>query len=98
MKRNLVLTAVLWLIALSTSFAGKQDFTLVNRTGFDIARGLRFSPQCKDDWESDVMGKGVLANGASVAIHFAPSDKTKEWDLKVVDGKPVNPSSGKSSI
>ncbi len=33
------------------------------------------------------MGKAVLANGATVDIHFAPPDKTKDWDLKVVDGK-----------
>ena len=32
------------------------------------------------------MGKAVLANGGSVSIHFAPSAKTKDWDLKVVDG------------
>ena len=86
MKKIFVLALVFWFAALADSFAGKQDFTLVNRTGFDIAE-VYVSAHSKDDWESDVMGKGVLANGATVEIHFAPSDKTKDWDLKVVDGK-----------
>lgn len=84
MKRNLF-AAIFCLIACSTSFAGKQDFTLVNRTGFEIHE-VYVSAHSADDWENDVMGKGILANGASVAIHFAPSDKTKDWDLKIVDG------------
>ena len=53
---------------------------------FRHSRSLCLRRTAADDWESDVMGKGILANGASVDIHFAPSDKTKEWDLKVVDG------------
>ena len=85
MKNRFVLALAVWFVALSTSFAGKQDFTLINRTGFDIAE-VYVSAHSKDDWESDVMGKGLLASGASVSIHFAPSNKTKDWDLKVVDG------------
>ena len=86
MKNRLVFALAVWFAALSTTFAGKQDFTLVNRTGFDIAE-VYVSAHSKDDWESDLMGKGLLASSASVAIHFDASDKTKDWDLKVVDGK-----------
>lgn len=86
MKKIFALTFVLLFALLSRGFAGDQDFKLVNRTGFDIAE-VYVSAHSKDDWESDVMGKAVLATGAAVDIHFAPSAKTKEWDLKVVDGK-----------
>ena len=86
MKKLLVLACTLWLAGLSTILAGKQDFKLVNQTGFDIAE-VYVSAHSTDDWESDVMGKAVLATGASVVIHFSPADKTKDWDLKVVDGK-----------
>ncbi len=85
MKNRLVLALAVWFVALSTTFAGKQDFTLVNRTGFDVHE-VYVSAHSKDDWESDLMGKDFLASGSSVSIHFAPSDKTKDWDLKVVDG------------
>ena len=84
MKNRLVLVLTVWLCALSTTFAGKQDFTLVNRTGFDIHE-VYVSAHSTDDWESDLMGKDFLVAGGSVDIHFAPSDKTKDWDLKVVD-------------
>ena len=86
MKKHFVLALILWIAALSTVLAGKQDFKLVNQTGFDVAE-VYVSAHSTDDWENDVMGKAVLATGASVVIHFAPSDKTKDWDLKVVDGK-----------
>ena len=86
MKHRLVPALLVWFVALSTALAGKQDFTLVNRTGFDIAE-VYVSAHSKDDWESDLMGKALLASGASVVIRFAPSDGTADWDLKVVDGK-----------
>ena len=31
------------------------------------------------------MGKAILVDGQSLAIKFARTDKTKEWDLKVVN-------------
>ncbi len=86
MKKPIAVAFAGFLIACSSALAGKQDFKLVNRTGFDIAE-VYVSAHHADDWESDVMGKAVLATGATVEIHFVPTDKTKEWDLKVVDGK-----------
>lgn len=86
MKKSLAIALAGCLLICSNALAGKQDFKLINRTGFDIAE-VYVSAHHADDWESDVMGKAVLATGATVEIHFVPSDKTKEWDLKVVDGK-----------
>ena len=84
MNRSVLIALLLLLAAAGPVFAGKQDFTLVNQTGFDIHE-VYLSPHGGDDWEEDVMGKGILADGQSVAIKFARTDKTKDWDLKVVD-------------
>ena len=84
MNRSVLIALVLLLATVGPAFAGKQDFTLINQTGFDIHE-VYVSPHGGDDWEEDVMGKGILADGQSIEIKFARSDKTKEWDLKVVD-------------
>ncbi len=84
MNRSFLFALAVLFATVATSLAGKQDFTLVNRTGFDIHE-VYVSPHSSDDWESDVMGKGILVEGQSIEIKFERGDKTKEWDLKVVD-------------
>ena len=84
MKKTLLLVCSLWLVLAVNSYAGKQDFTLVNKTGFDIHE-VYVSPHASDDWQEDVLGKTMLTNGGSVKINFERQIKGKEWDLKVVD-------------
>ena len=80
--------AALSLILASTAlaFQGKQDFTVVNKTGVEIHE-LYVSAHSTDNWEEDVLGTDTLASGDSVEIKFSPKEKAKLWDLKVVDGK-----------
>lgn len=61
----------------------KQDFTLVNKTGYDIEK-VYVSPTKSDDWEEDVLGQSVLQNGQKVHITFNRSNKSCNWDLMVV--------------
>jgi hypothetical protein len=61
--------------------AGTQDFTLVNKTGVDI-HNLHISETGKDDWEEDVLGADVLANGASLEINFDGKEACM-WDMMV---------------
>ncbi len=61
----------------------KQDFTLVNKTGYEIEK-VFVSPSKSGDWEEDVLGKDTLDDAESVNIHFKRSSKTCKWDLKVV--------------
>jgi hypothetical protein len=61
----------------------KQDFTLVNRTGYEIS-AVYVSPSKSDDWQEDVLGEDTLDDGESVNIHFTRAVKTCKWDLKVV--------------
>jgi hypothetical protein len=71
----------------STAFAqGKQDFMLVNMTGVEIHE-LYVSPHTTDEWEEDILGQDTLPSGQSLEITFAPRERAKLWDLKIVDGK-----------
>ena len=60
----------------------KQDFKLVNKTGYEL-KALYVAPSKSDDWQEDVLGQDVLADGQAVNIHFSPKTKTCHFDLKV---------------
>jgi hypothetical protein len=62
---------------------GKQDFTLVNRTGYTISE-VYVSPSRANDWQEDVLGDNQLEDGQHVAIHFHRNAHPCHWDLKVV--------------
>ncbi|HEY9282895.1 MAG TPA: hypothetical protein VIP46_05525 [Pyrinomonadaceae bacterium] len=87
MKVAAAVAAVCLLLA-STALAlqGKQDFTVVNKTGVEIHE-LYVSAHSAETWEEDVLGQDTLPPGESVEIKFSPKEKAKLWDLKVVDGK-----------
>jgi hypothetical protein len=75
--------------ALTTFFSAaqaqeaKQDFSLVNRTGYEI-KEVYVSPSKSSDWEEDILADGVLEDKGSREVHFHRSAKTCHWDLKVV--------------
>jgi hypothetical protein len=62
---------------------GKQDFKLVNKTGYEI-KEVYVSPAKSTDWEEDILGEGVLPDLSARDIHFHRSAKSCHWDLKVV--------------
>ncbi|MDR3376038.1 MAG: hypothetical protein P4L98_20125 [Ancalomicrobiaceae bacterium] len=61
----------------------KQDFALVNKTGYEIKQ-VFVSPSKTDDWEEDVLGKDTFADGDKWDIKFHRANTTCKWDLKVV--------------
>ncbi|TBW33873.1 argininosuccinate lyase [Siculibacillus lacustris] len=61
----------------------KQNFVLVNKTGYEI-NAVFVSPAKSNDWEEDVLGQDTLSDGESLKIRFQRSAKTCKWDLKVV--------------
>ncbi|MFG1424395.1 hypothetical protein [Roseixanthobacter liquoris] len=73
----------LLMIAVPANAAGKQDFVLVNKTGYDISH-VYVSPVKSDDWEEDVLGKDVLEDGDAWTIKFSRNTNACKWDLKVV--------------
>lgn len=72
-------------LAVSSAWAGDQDFTLVNRTGVEIHK-VYASPHSADDWEEDILGDDTLEDGESVNITFSPQENAAMWDLRVEDG------------
>lgn len=60
------------------------DFTIVNKTGYDI-KALYVGPSGTGDWTKDdeVMKGRTFANGSSLDIKFNPRAKAELWDIKV---------------
>jgi hypothetical protein len=81
---TLGLVAVLCLAVGSVAFAGDQDFTLNNKTGFEIHK-LFVSPHSSDEWGEDILGRDTLDDGESVNIKFGNREKAAHWDLKIVE-------------
>jgi hypothetical protein len=77
------ITAAVVLFAPAMAQEAKQDFTLVNKTGYVISE-VYVSPSKADDWQEDVMGQDVLDDDGSVDISFHRSEHSCKWDLKVV--------------
>lgn len=61
----------------------QQDFTLINSTGYNIYE-VYVAPTKSDDWEDDVMGRDILADGEEVEITFSPKERVCHYDIKVV--------------
>ena len=61
----------------------KQDFTLVNKTGYTIDE-VYVSPHSAGDWLNDVLGQDVLGDGENAKIKFHSSNEICKYDLKVI--------------
>src|SRR5262249_20190900 len=68
------------------SSQGKQDFTLVNKTGVEIDK-LFISPHSSNDWEEDILGRDTLPDGETVDIKFHRTEKAAMWDMRIEDSK-----------
>ena len=68
----------------SDTAEGKQDFTLVNKTGVEIDK-VFISPHTSNDWEEDILGRDTLPDGESVDIKFHRNEKAPIWDLRIED-------------
>jgi hypothetical protein len=73
---------VLAFVAPAGAQEAKQDFKLVNKTGYEL-KAIYVSPAKSDDWGDDIMGDQVVGDGMTVNVHFSPKVHTCKWDLKV---------------
>ena len=64
------------------AFAGEQDFTLVNRTGYQIDEVYVARPS-SNSWGNDILGDGVRENGAKKLVKFKPTTSACKWQLAV---------------
>jgi hypothetical protein len=60
------------------------DFTIVNKTGYDI-KGLSIGASGTGDWTKDdeVLKGKPFKNGQSYDIKFSPRAKAEKWDIMV---------------
>jgi hypothetical protein len=77
-----VVTIVLVFAVPAGAQEAKQDFKLVNKTGYEL-KALYVSPSKSDDWGDDILGEQVVGDGQVVNVHFSPKAHTCHWDLKV---------------
>jgi hypothetical protein len=85
MMRGLLIAAFATIVAFvapANADDAKQDFRLVNKTGYEL-KALYVAPSKSDDWQDDVLGQDTLADGQAVNVHFSPKTKTCKFDLKV---------------
>ena len=75
------LLAIFFSVAMTnTTFAGKQDFVLVNQTGRDIVN-LYVTPTNSYNWNDDILGVDVLPNGETTEIVFDRNEKDRYWSM-----------------
>ena len=93
MKLNLVrrvmasvlFCAVSLLLVSTASAQGKQDFDLVNQTGYAISE-VYITPHNANTWGENIFSDDEpLKNGEKTTILFSRTEKAKWWDLYVVD-------------
>ncbi len=82
MFKRLTLAALATLALGTVARAEKQDFTLVNKTGYEIEK-VYVSPSKSNNWEEDVLGDDNLDDGETFDMHFT-GYSTCKFDIKVV--------------
>ena len=72
-------------LPVSARAQAKQDFELINRTGYAISE-VYVSPGKADDWQDDLLenSDNNFEDGEKRSVHFSRAGKTCKWDLKVV--------------
>jgi hypothetical protein len=84
--RTLVTSALLVMAPVfcaASAQSARQDFVLVNQTGYELSE-VYVSPSKADDWQEDILGEGILHDDESRLVRFHRAGKTCIWDLKVV--------------
>ncbi|NKC32917.1 hypothetical protein [Falsiroseomonas selenitidurans] len=62
---------------------GRQDFTMINRTGYQIDQ-IYVGPSSSPNWGRDLLGQNVLVNGRSFNVTFPGRSSECLWDIKLV--------------
>ena len=70
------------LLTCGVALAGDADFTLTNRTGYDI-EAVYITPSKSKSWGNDRLGKSILANGKSREMVFNKQGSTCIYDMLI---------------
>ena len=66
----------------AVAVAGDADFTLTNRTGYDI-ESVYIAPSRSKSWGDDKLGRSILANGRSRDMIFNKQGSTCIYDMLI---------------
>lgn len=81
--KTLLGVIAIFTVSMSAMAEGKQNFALINKTGYTISE-VYVAPSKSDTWDEDIMGPDQIADGDRVDIEFSRKEKTCKWDLRVV--------------
>ncbi len=65
------------------AFAGQQDFSIVNKTGYAL-KHIYVSENNNNSWDEDILGRDVLEDGEEFEVAFGKAENVCKWDMKVV--------------
>lgn len=82
MKTHVFQTVFALLLLVPPTFAGTQDFAILNLTPTPIL-SVHASPSGNTDWEEDLLGDTTLSPGESVWFNIEGYNDC-EWDIRVV--------------
>jgi hypothetical protein len=74
--------AVALVSSMPVAHASQQDFTLQNKTGYQIDE-VYVSQSSSRNWGNDIMGRDALDDGNTVDISFHAPDDACRWDMRV---------------
>ena len=77
-----LLISALTIASPKISLANDADFTLKNKTGYQID-DVYVAKHSSSDWGSDIMGTGSLGDGERVKIVFPHGSGACHFDIKV---------------
>lgn len=69
-------------LAAASAVAGKQDFTIINNTGFVVVT-LNVSRSGENRWGPDLLDSEVMANNEQAEVSFDNAEDQCLWDIRV---------------
>ncbi|MEY2563268.1 MAG: hypothetical protein QOH88_1461 [Verrucomicrobiota bacterium] len=82
LRSSILLLALLLGLVMPASAQLDLDFTLVNKTGYDI-KEVYVGPTSSEDWGDNIL-KATLKDGESLELKFHEKATAEKWDIKVV--------------
>jgi hypothetical protein len=82
LRSSLFCLALLLGFVMSAKAQLDLDFTLVNKTGYDL-KEVYVGPTTSEDWGDNIITE-TLKDGESLALKFHEKATAQKWDIKVV--------------
>ena len=83
LRSSIILVTLLLGLVMPAKAQLDLDFTLVNKTGYDI-KEVYVGPTTSEEWGDNVLGKDILKAGQSLELKFHPKATAEKWDIKVI--------------